>query len=131
MSSSMWDVKSPEEIQGAIQALKREALSRPIVLEDGKYTVLRDDGCLRALRNGEPWRDLTGEKLVGALCDRIDELTAPDPVPKRPPVRLTIRDAGRADENCDDCTWYYLDAATAPCNTCVHGAAQTNNFDRR
>lgn len=47
-----------------------------IVLEGGKYTVLSDGGVLRALRNGEPWRDLTGDKLVGALVDRIDELEA-------------------------------------------------------
>lgn len=69
-------------------------MSSALILEDGKYAVLRhDDGSMEALRNGEPWRDLTGDKLVGALCSRIDELTAPDPVPKTPPVRLTISDA--------------------------------------
>lgn len=47
-----------------------------IVLEGGKYTVVRDGGNMHALRHGEPWRDLTGDKLVGALCARIDELEA-------------------------------------------------------
>lgn len=47
---------------------------RDIGLEDGKYTVVRNGGQLSALRHGEPWQDLTGNKLIGALCARIDEL---------------------------------------------------------
>lgn len=69
-----------------------------IYLEDGKYTVVRDGGNMHALRNGETWRDLTGDKLVGALCARIDELTAPDPLPKKPPVRLTMWDVKTPEE---------------------------------
>lgn len=46
-----------------------------IILEDGKYTVTRTGGSMYAIRHGEPWQDLTGNKLIGALCARIDELT--------------------------------------------------------
>lgn len=35
MSSSMWDVKSPEELQDAIQALKREAVGPRYVVATG------------------------------------------------------------------------------------------------
>lgn len=43
---------------------------------DGKYRVQRDDsGYMAAFRYGEPWRDLTGDNLVGVLLDRIDELS--------------------------------------------------------
>ena len=48
-----------------------------IVLEDGKYTVLHENGTnLRALRHGEPWRELTGDGLVLAMAQRIEELEA-------------------------------------------------------
>ncbi len=45
-------------------------------LEDGKYTVIFDEatGGLSALRYGQVWRDLAGDKLVLALVHRIDEL---------------------------------------------------------
>jgi len=40
-----------------------------IDLEDGKYTYLLDDiGGQQALRYGEPWRDLTGDKFVYGLA---------------------------------------------------------------
>lgn len=45
-----------------------------VSLEGGKYEVTYDLGIIRATRHGEPWRDLTGDKLVGALVDRIEEL---------------------------------------------------------
>jgi hypothetical protein len=45
-----------------------------IELEDGKYTALYDNGILIALRYGEPWRDMTGDKFTAALVDRIDQL---------------------------------------------------------
>lgn len=48
-----------------------------IVLEDGKYTVLHENGAnLRALRHGEPWRDLVGDSLVLAMAQHIEELEA-------------------------------------------------------
>lgn len=47
-----------------------------ITLEDGKYTVEADGGICHALRNGEPWRSLTGDKLFGAMVNKIDELRA-------------------------------------------------------
>ena len=45
-----------------------------IVLEDGKYEIQRLGGQLEALRNGEPWRDLIGDKLVNAMFNRIKHL---------------------------------------------------------
>lgn len=46
-----------------------------IELEDGKYTLVGNDaGCLEALRYGEPWRDLTGDKFVNALGQEIESL---------------------------------------------------------
>lgn len=45
-----------------------------IILEDGKYEVSYNNGVdFKALRYGQPWRDLTGDKFVGALCIRIEE----------------------------------------------------------
>ena len=45
-----------------------------IDLADGKYTYLFDNGKQKALRYGEPWRDLTGDKLVFCLAARVEEL---------------------------------------------------------
>lgn len=42
-----------------------------VTLEDGKYTVLYGAGVCKALRYGEEWRDLTGDKLIGCMVDRI------------------------------------------------------------
>jgi len=49
-----------------------------IVLEGGKYELVFDAKGLRASRHGEPWRDLTGDKLVLALMQRIEELEGSD-----------------------------------------------------
>lgn len=46
-----------------------------IELENGKYTVIHDNGCnFHALRYGEQWRDLTGDGLVLAMTQRIEDL---------------------------------------------------------
>lgn len=46
-----------------------------VEVEDGKYTViLHPDGKLEALRCGEPWRDLTGDKMVYCLAAEIETL---------------------------------------------------------
>lgn len=49
-------------------------MKREYKLEDGKYTVIEQDGECRALRYGEEWRYLTGDKLIGALLAEIDRL---------------------------------------------------------
>ena len=42
---------------------------------DGKYVVLHENGQnLRASREGKPWRNLVGDKLILALVERIREL---------------------------------------------------------
>lgn len=46
-----------------------------IDLCNGKYTVLHCNGAnLVALRYGNTWRDLAGDGLILALCQRIEEL---------------------------------------------------------
>ena len=50
-----------------------------IQLENGKYTLingLNKGGRLVALRHGEEWRDLSGDKLILAMYHRIEELEA-------------------------------------------------------
>lgn len=48
-----------------------------IDLDDGKYTIQHENGAnLRCLRYGQPWRDLTGDKMVLAMADEIERLTA-------------------------------------------------------
>lgn len=43
-------------------------------LFDGKYTLIRGaDYRMRALRYGEPWRDLTGDHLVAVMLERIED----------------------------------------------------------
>ena len=44
--------------------------------EDGKYTVINDNGNLVALRHGEQWRDLNGDKLVCSMLLEVDALKA-------------------------------------------------------
>lgn len=48
-----------------------------ITVGDGKYTVVQTtDGRLTAHRNGEPLRDLTGDKLVLCLAQELDAARA-------------------------------------------------------
>lgn len=43
----------------------------------GKYTVVHNNGvALRALRYGEPWRDLSGDGLVLAMAQEVEDLKA-------------------------------------------------------
>lgn len=43
-----------------------------IVVCDGKYTLIMDPCNMRALRYGEPWRDLVGDGFVMALGQEIE-----------------------------------------------------------
>lgn len=51
-------------------------MEEKVVLEHEKYTLVQDDGSLKCLRYGEEWRDLTGDKMVGALFSRVRQLEA-------------------------------------------------------
>lgn len=45
-----------------------------IDVADGKYAVVGiEDGHLRALRHGEEWRSLTGDNLILALAQELQE----------------------------------------------------------
>lgn len=41
---------------------------------DGKYTLVNDDKGFRALRYGEEWRSLVGDKMILSLCQEILKL---------------------------------------------------------
>lgn len=45
-----------------------------IELEDGKYTFVSDNGVMSCLRYGDSWRDMAGDKAVGALFYHAKEL---------------------------------------------------------
>jgi hypothetical protein len=47
-----------------------------VVLRDGKYEVVQSNSPWRfmALRNGDEWRDLTGDNLVLAMFYKIIDL---------------------------------------------------------
>lgn len=50
-------------------------MSNILTFEDGKYSLVRhDDGRLEALRYGEKWRDLVGDKFINAMANEIDVL---------------------------------------------------------
>lgn len=62
-----------------------------IKVADGKYTVAHENGSnLRALRYGEPWRDLVGDGLILALVQEIEDLrqAAQPAASARPPHDL-------------------------------------------
>lgn len=45
-----------------------------ISLLDGKYTYVLDQKGQRALRYGEFWRDLTGDKFIHSMAMKIEDL---------------------------------------------------------
>lgn len=47
-----------------------------IDINDGKYSVINDDGRLTALRYGEPWRNLSGDNLIYWMFVEIVNLKA-------------------------------------------------------
>lgn len=72
---------------------KLEPFEEPTRLdvELGKYTLLqRCDGRLEALRRGAPWRDMTGDKMVGALFSELR--AARDELIKQRPALTAVFD---------------------------------------
>jgi hypothetical protein len=56
--------------------------SNTVVIEDGKYAVSGiETGRLEALRYGEPWRELVGDKLVLGLVQEIQRLRGDRSIP--------------------------------------------------
>ena len=45
-----------------------------LTVAEGKYTLVMDPTNMRALRYGEPWRDLVGDGFVMALGHEIERL---------------------------------------------------------
>lgn len=61
---------SIEQKENTMAENSRNALE----VADGKYTIVGiEDGKLHALRHGEPWRDLVGDKLVLSLAQELLE----------------------------------------------------------
>jgi hypothetical protein len=51
--------------------------SNSVVIEDGKYTITGiETGRLKALRYGEPWSDLVGDKFILSMAQEIQQLRA-------------------------------------------------------
>lgn len=43
--------------------------------DSGKYVVIfGNDGSLTALRNGQPWRDMTGDKLFLSMLQEVETI---------------------------------------------------------
>lgn len=51
-------------------------MSEQMDFDSGKYTVVYDNGRLKALRYGQPWRDLIGDNLVYAMLVKASQLQA-------------------------------------------------------
>lgn len=51
-------------------------MSEQMDFNDGKYTVIYDNGRLKALCYDQPWRDLTGDNLVYAMLVKASQLQA-------------------------------------------------------
>lgn len=70
---------------------------REIILDQGKYTIVFDEetATLKALRHGEDWQDLTGNKLVLALFHEIETLRSAFEAAS---VRFTAVIASHADD---------------------------------
>lgn len=62
------------EMRGAPPVVKVIDTPPEITVEDGKYTLVMDPLNMRALRYGNPWRDLCGDGLVMALGHEIIDL---------------------------------------------------------
>lgn len=78
-----FDGMTPEEMKAAFDQPKFitfgvESASSDLTkieLAEGKYTVIHRHGTeFQALRYGEPWRDLTGDGLILAMCQEIEAL---------------------------------------------------------
>lgn len=77
-----------------------------IGLEDGKYTFVNDNGVVSILRNGEQWRDESGDKAMLSLLQKVEQ------------YREDILDLrGKAHLSCpnciEDCQGWILDGE--PC----------------
>ena len=42
--------------------------------DDRKYSVVADEDGMRALRYGDPWRDLTGDKMIFSMLYEANQL---------------------------------------------------------
>lgn len=71
-----FESQNPLFVVGEVMEGKRVQTSESVVsLMDGKYTIIHDNGVnLRALRHGEPWREMCGDGMILAMAHRIEEL---------------------------------------------------------
>lgn len=45
-----------------------------VVIEDGKYTYVNENGSASVLRYDEHWRDVTGDKFIYCMAAEIETL---------------------------------------------------------
>jgi hypothetical protein len=98
--SDIWAAFAHKRFISFADESKSEGLTR-IELDGGKYTVTHRSGTeLQALRYGEPWRDLTGDGLVLALCQEIESLMRAQEVvgnDVRATFQALVQEYGRRD----------------------------------
>lgn len=84
-------------------------MERNFKFDNGKYEIILQNHPLefvfKALRHGEEWRDLAGDKLVLALVNRIEELyeelnTLEKACERRPLMKILVDEMPYFDGDC-------------------------------
>lgn len=69
-----------------------------LVLEDGKYTFQYEAGRMIILRYGEQWREVTGDKAIGALFSQVRD--------QQDLLRRVLAKVENMDDrSSDSCSW--------------------------
>lgn len=90
-SNPVWTDCNPDNIrwEDDDHIFRIKPVETRIELENGKYTVIHENGeNLRALRHGEHWVNRTGDNLVLALVNRIEELE--EQVKPKQTIKLSV-----------------------------------------
>ena len=90
-----------------------------VMVGEGKYRVVAETGMqsFRALRHGKEWRDLTGDGMVLALVQEIDQMRSALEESERRFLRIKEND-GDIEGLYDDC-----DAGLAAIKSALHKGA--------
>ena len=72
----LYSYKDSQSIMKTIDAKTQDKGLWSYSLQQGKYTIIQnlDAGVFKCLRYDEEWRDLIGDNLILALCQRIQDL---------------------------------------------------------
>lgn len=83
-----------------------------ISVNDGKYTVVVDEGKLSALRYGESWQDLTGNNLVYWLAVELAEAREKLDIAKEALEVYADNGNWKSEYNCLQNVWHEPDSST-------------------